>query len=404
MNRRTQQIIEALGSIGLLWSLLWGGEARAAFPVGWAGYCVPSAIAAPGSTVADFTYLVSLDQMPSGFWTAVQTDGDDIRATKADGTTELAVDIIEFTDSGSSGSGLIAVKYSGNQTTSPGAIWIWAGDPTASRPATSDTYGQFNAYASHWKGFWPSGLGNDRTSFANNLTAIGSPTVGGQAGPINGSLSTDLNGSTQYGISTISVPTAAPITMIAMGHSDSATVTQSPLALTDTAGDNDAMWIEFGGATGGDPIRADAYRGSSGVAATSTGYSTATWTHAAGVFTSATSRAAYINAGSVGSSVVSKAPLSLDTICVGVLDQATVLPFKFDGRLSLVHLHTSALSADWLSYDKEMLDDADQSDFYGTWSWTAATSPIVLKILQLSESAHRQRRHLQTYGVYALPL
>jgi hypothetical protein len=59
--------------------------------------------------------------------------------------------------------------------------------------------------------------------------------------------------------------------------------------------------IEASGGVGGTPVRAYNYNGSSfGVAASTTGFASGTWYHACGVFTSATSRAAFIDGGSKG--------------------------------------------------------------------------------------------------------
>jgi hypothetical protein len=56
--------------------------------------------------------------------------------------------------------------------------------------------------------------------------------------------------------------------------------------------------VDAGGGVAGDPVRAYTYNGSGyGIADTSTGYSVDTWTHACGVFTSATLRAAFLDGG-----------------------------------------------------------------------------------------------------------
>jgi hypothetical protein len=64
--------------------------------------------------------------------------------------------------------------------------------------------------------------------------------------------------------------------------------------------------LEASGGVGSDPLRAYTYNGSSfGIAVTSSGFSANTWTHACGVFTSTTSRDAYIDGGSKGSDTTS---------------------------------------------------------------------------------------------------
>ncbi|RIK74946.1 MAG: hypothetical protein DCC67_15895, partial [Planctomycetota bacterium] len=119
----------------------------------------------PASDLTDFTLLVSLDQLPSEFWLMVQSDGDDLRASKdAAGAQQLPVDIISFSDQGRTGSGLIAVKWTGTKSSSVNEpLYLWAGNPTAARPADTDPYGRENAYAAHVRAFWPHGGGEDRT-------------------------------------------------------------------------------------------------------------------------------------------------------------------------------------------------------------------------------------------------
>lgn len=65
----------------------------------------------------------------------------------------------------------------------------------------------------------------------------------------------------------------------------------------------------------------------------------------------------------------------------------------FAGRLAFVSLHTTNLSSAWIAYRYNMLADADQSDFFGTWSWTAtggggSVVPL-LQRMQLNMSLYR---------------
>lgn len=366
----------------LLLLLLPSVASAQTFPDDWAGYVE---INPTEATLTDFSYVVSLNSFPADFWTNVQTDGDDIRATDELGN-QLAVDIIKFTDSGSSGSGLITVRYTGAVDTDL-RLRIYAGEGTATLPADTDTYGRENAYESTVRAFWPDGLGIDRTSYDNDLTAVGSPTVGGQAGPIAGSLSTDLDGSTQYASTTVSVPTAAPLTFLASARSDSSTANQGAISLTDTAGTADFFLFAVQGGTAGDPIRLTTRRSSTVFADTATGYSTATWTTiAATEATGGASRIAFIEGTGGTAETTSKIPTGVDTITVGAFLTTTASQFM-DGRLSLVSLHTTQRSADWLDYDAAM--KADQSIFYGTPTWTASAANAVPIIIH-NDQIHRR--------------
>lgn len=343
------------------------------FPTGWSGYVTHSVTTEPASNLTDFTFLVSLDQLPSGFWTAVQTDGDDIRVTSdSAGTTELPVDIISFTDSGSSGSGLIAVKYSGTKSSSVDQpLYIWAGNASATRPADTDTYGRENAYASTRRAFWPSGAGTDRTQYDNDLTMSGSPSDGGAAGPINGTTSTDYNGSSQFGTTTVSVPTGAAISITAHCYSDNDTVNKAVASLADTSTTNNYFVLQDRGATASDPIYSTIQEGATvAFGASATGFTISTWGQRIALWNTTSSRYAGINGVLGTQSTTTATPASVDTITVGAFT-TTGTTGHYDGKLSLVSIHTVALSADWVAYEKEMLDDTDQSDFYGTWTWTA---------------------------------
>lgn len=88
--------------------------------------------------------------------------------------------------------------------------------------------------------------------------------------------------------------------------------------MDDGTGSVDGFYIQAVGNTAGDPIRASvAAAGSFGEAATTTGYSANAWQHACGVFTSATSRAAFLNGGGKGTNAISRAPSGLSRTMVG---------------------------------------------------------------------------------------
>jgi hypothetical protein len=79
------------------------------------------------------------------------------------------------------------------------------------------------------------------------------------------------------------------------------------------------------GAEAGDPVAASTQTGGADYtdATTSTGYSTGTWHHAAGVWASSTSRAAYIDGGSKGTDTTSKSPSSApNSLLIGSIENA----------------------------------------------------------------------------------
>src|SRR6056297_96504 len=66
----------------------------------------------PSSALTDFTLIIDLSTLPQDWWDAVtSSDGTKGRASKGDGTTELACDWIDFDDTAETG--LLRVLWSG---------------------------------------------------------------------------------------------------------------------------------------------------------------------------------------------------------------------------------------------------------------------------------------------------
>jgi hypothetical protein len=133
----------------------------------------------------------------------------------------------------------------------------------------------------------------------------------------------DFNGTNQYLQSSSAVVTSAPLTLACWFNSDSATNNQVLVSITNdgTAGDATRFALVARGGTSGDPIRAWASNTSAdnAFADTTTGYSTNTWHHAAGVFTSTTSRTVYIDGGSSSTNTLSATPTLLNRTNIGVM-------------------------------------------------------------------------------------
>jgi hypothetical protein len=323
----------------------------------------------PASALTDFNYKLNLNALSAEWKAAVQADGGNIRV--GDGSNnQLPADLISY----SAGSGLLTFKYSpassGVQKIRIGLV----GGGGVTFPADNNAFGADNAYASHCMAFYPSGGGNDRTVTANNLTMTGSPTVGGAAGPIDGSTATDYNGSSQYGRATASVPTAAPITILASANSDSGSATQTAACVNDTAATNDQFRLDLAGAAA-DQVTAACRGGGGENAAVSTGtYSPTTWHRCAAIFSTTTSRHAAID-GTLGTeNTANRTPAGVDTIGVGAAVRSSVTQY-FDGKLAFVQVHNVALSGDWIAYDKLLYDSATQANIYTFDGWTAIEEP-----------------------------
>lgn len=345
------------------WSLVCGPFNVPTFPEDWTGYAAATPDN-PSETETDFSFQIDLSQLPADFWTAVLYDGRDIRVTDSTNTL-FPIDAIHIDKAGNTG----LLIFKATKTTTNQTYRVWAGANLTTKLAATDTLGQYNAYASHVKAFFPDGGGNDRTSTANNLTMTGSPTVGGVSGPYTSTLGTDYNGTTQFGTATASVPTADPMSILLWGNSDDDTISRIA-ANIGTGATTIESALQFAGAVANNPIRT--IRNNSGVATTTAGFTQGTWAQAAVVFTSTTSRTAYINGGNSGSNATSLAAGTATGIFVGASGGA--IASFFDGKLSLVSVHNIALAASWISYHNAM---GNQSTFWNGWAWSNDTNETI---------------------------
>jgi len=88
-----------------------------------------------------------------GFWSAVRSDGGDIRITKADETTEVAREIVDIDTSAKTGS--IMFKGAGTiSSTVDTDFYVYYGNATATDYAASATYGSENVWDSDTLGVW----------------------------------------------------------------------------------------------------------------------------------------------------------------------------------------------------------------------------------------------------------
>ena len=172
----------------------------------------------PTSALTDFTLMIDLSRMSSAWWAEVDTsDGTRGRASKNDGTTELATDWIDFDDTAETG--LLRVKYTGTLASSgTQIIRVYPPNTGNSAYGVSDTYGQYNAYSSNWVGYWPLSTDfNDRTSNTNNGTGVGGVVAGDVSGYIG--KATSFNGSEGVDIGAVGLSWAGvnkPASMLAI--------------------------------------------------------------------------------------------------------------------------------------------------------------------------------------------
>jgi hypothetical protein len=136
-------------------------------------------------------------------------------------------------------------------------------------------------------------------------------------GPITGIMARLFDDASEEYLELDSAPvTAVPLSMACWAWSDDLTVDQYLMALTDKDATNMAFGLILRAAQAGDPIQASTYASSLSVASSSAAPSASTWFHAAGVWASATSRAAYLNGGNKGTQTTSRVPTGIDRISI----------------------------------------------------------------------------------------
>jgi hypothetical protein len=155
---------------------------------------------APSSDLGDFSLMVDLSDMPSEWWSAVDTsDGTKGRAAKDSDGTELAVDWIDFDDTAETG--WARINWSGTLGSADSAAArtarIYPPVSGNSSYAAGATYGQHNAYDGDWVGYWtldedPSSASVlDRTHNNNTLSTDGSLHAATVAGKVGNALDFD---------------------------------------------------------------------------------------------------------------------------------------------------------------------------------------------------------------------
>ena len=143
--------------------------------------------------VSDFPVYVDLSDMPSSFFTNVDSAGADIRITRADGTTECAFELVSI-DTGASTGGL-HFKANFLSSSSDTSFKIYYGNASASAYAVDATYGRNNVWTDLEMVNHDGGSTVDSTGI-HSMSAIGSPVSGGVSAPTGAG--TSYNGTSQY--------------------------------------------------------------------------------------------------------------------------------------------------------------------------------------------------------------
>jgi len=152
-----------------------------------------------------------------------------------------------------------------------------------------------------------------------------------------------FNGSTQYLIGGSAPVSAVPLT-ISCWFIGNSTLTGAAVSL-GTNGGTARYSIVPAGTVAGDPIQVGVTNsaGTGANATTSTGWTTGTWNHACGVYTSTTSRTAYLNGGGKVTETTS-ITASADRTLIGARINSGAVGAFFSGRVADVGIWNTDLT------------------------------------------------------------
>jgi hypothetical protein len=156
----------------------------------------------------------------------------------------------------------------------------------------------------------------------------------------------EFNGTNQS-MQTATVPVSAPpLTMACWFNSDSITALQTAIQIRSTTVTlRPYMALFLRGDVAGDPIQAAIFDGAFSAASSTSAYSTNTWHHACGVFTSTASRTIYLNGGNSATNTDNRA-VTPQEIRIGVALDGNSSPVGYlDGELAEVGIWNAALTA-----------------------------------------------------------
>ena len=148
--------------------------------------------------------------------------------------------------------------------------------------------------------------------------------------------------SSQYLSMTSSPVSGPPLTMACWFNADQVTTSDYLVSVSSSASAYFALAIF--GANAGDPVGAFDFNSGIFLGFTTTGYSAGSWTHAAGVWSSLSSRTAYINGGSSGTNTGSQSAITLTRAQIAA--NAAAATNRMNGLIAEVGIWNVALTAE----------------------------------------------------------
>ena len=180
------------------------------------------------TSVTDFPVYVNLANLPDAFFSGVQTDGDDIRVTSANGVAELPFELVAIDTVSKTGE--LHFKANLSSTTDSG-FYIYYGNGVTSGYTATSTYGRNNVWTNGYEAVYHLGTSPaanmiDSTSNGRDLTPQGGMGIGNSVSAVLGN-GVDFDGVNDYLRNTTFAWTANPVTVTAWNNV--ATAEQSPV-------------------------------------------------------------------------------------------------------------------------------------------------------------------------------
>jgi hypothetical protein len=153
--------------------------------------------------LTDYPVYIDLADLGSGhgFWSAVQSDGDDIRVTTTDGVTEVPLDLIDIDTTAKTGE----LRFKATGTLSGSAdtdFWVYYGNSGASAYAADATYGRENVWTSYNQVYAMNGASAtaiiDRTASGRDITSENNTPEYEQTGKLGKCVKLDDHGGVEY--------------------------------------------------------------------------------------------------------------------------------------------------------------------------------------------------------------
>lgn len=152
----------------------------------------------------------------------------------------------------------------------------------------------------------------------------------------------DFNGANQYISSPITLPAITPVTLAAWCKPDGFTAVRSVLSVNNTESNGrHVLYLD----TDAKLSAQTAYLIWAGQATTTATATVSTWAHCAGVFSSATSRTAYLNGSASTANTTNVALVAVDTATIGVTRVHPNWLTFFDGNIAEAAVWSAALDA-----------------------------------------------------------